>query len=50
VEDQVLGTVLFFEGKAERTTFVVLIPLNVCGAPAGVDVLHGDNFSRNWGR
>ena len=50
VEDQVLRAVLFFEGKAERATFVVLIPLDVFRAPGGVDVLHGDNFSRNWGR
>lgn len=50
VEDQVLGAVLFLEGKAKGATFVVLVPPDVFRAPGGVDVLHGDNFSRNWVR
>jgi len=29
VENQVLGAVLFFEGEAERATFVMLIPADV---------------------
>ena len=49
VEDQILGAVLFFEGKAESATLVVFVPPYVFRPPGGVDVLHGDNFSRYWG-
>jgi hypothetical protein len=38
------------EGKAEGATFVVFIPPDVFRAPGRVDVLHANNFSRNWGR
>jgi len=47
VEDQVFRAVLFCEGKAKRATFVAFIPSDVFRPPGGVDVLHGDNFSRN---
>ncbi len=50
VEDQVFGAVLFLEGKAKGATFVVFISPDVFRAPGRVDVLHGNNFSRNWGR
>ena len=50
VENQILGAILFIEGKAEGATFVVLVPPDVFRAPGGIDVLHGDNFSRNWVR
>lgn len=46
MDDQVLRTVLFIEGEAESAIFVVLIPPDIFRPPGGVDVLHGDNFSR----